>query len=90
MQKHLFSLLYFSIIEQCARSLCKRRIRKEAEAANYNSIVPWEDYIACFTSIELRSRFPCGPCYRVASLKDYEAQEQMLQIDGLLNDPLGF
>jgi len=96
MQKRLFSLLLVSILASCASSESGERTRlpTDAEVAYYNSIAPEEDHIACFTRIELGSRFPRRSCYRVADLEDYEGQEQnvvdLLQIDGLLNDSFGF
>lgn len=96
MQKLLFSLLLVSALANCAASETEDRPRlpTDAEVVYYNSIAPEEDHIACFTRIELGSRFPRRSCYRLADLEAYEGQEQnivdLMQIDGLLNSPFGF
>lgn len=96
MQKLLFSLLLASVLASCAASDLEDRPRlpTDAEVVYYNSIAPEEDHIACFTRIELGSRFPRRSCYRVADLEAYEGQEQnvvdLMRIDGLLDSPFGF
>lgn len=96
MQKLLFSLLLASVLVSCAASETQDRPRlpSDAEVVYYNSIAPEEDHIACFTRIELGSRFPRRSCYRLADLEAFEGQEQnvvdMMQIEGLLASPFGF
>lgn len=96
MQKLLFSLLLSSVLVSCAASDTEDRPRlpTDAEVVYYNSIAPEEDHIACFTRIELGSRFPRRSCYRIADLEAYDGQEQnvvdLMQIDGLLDSPFGF
>jgi len=96
MQKLLFSLLLASFLASCAASETgdRARLPTDAEVVYYNSIAPEEDHIACFTRVELGSRFPRRSCYRIAELEAYEGQEQnvvdLMQIDGLLNSPFGF
>ncbi|PCI75335.1 MAG: hypothetical protein COB20_13095 [SAR86 cluster bacterium] len=96
MQKLLFSLLLTSVLASCATSETgdRPRMPTDAEVVYYNSIAPEEDHIACFTRIELGSRFPRRSCYRVADLEAYKGQEQnivdLMQIDGLLDSPFGF
>jgi len=96
MHKLLFSLLLAGVLASCAASETEDRSRlpTDAEVVYYNSIAPEEDHIACFTRVELGSRFPRRSCYRVADLEAYEGQEQnvvdLMQIDGLLDSPFGF
>lgn len=96
MQKMLFSLLLASVLASCAASDTEDRARlpTDAEVVYYNSIAPEEDHIACFTRIELGSRFPRRSCYRIADLEAYDGLEQnvvdLMQIDGLLDSPFGF
>lgn len=95
MQKFLCSLLLASVLASCASSESGERARlpTDAEVAYYNSIAPEEDHIACFTRIELGSRFPRRSCYRVADLEAASGLEQnvvdLMQIDGLLDSPFG-
>ena len=95
MQKQLFSLLLAGVLSSCAVSELDERPRlpTDAEVVYYNSIAPEEDHIACFTRIELGSRFPRRSCYRVADLEQGEGLEQnvvdAMQIDGLLASPFG-
>ncbi|GJM11607.1 MAG: hypothetical protein DHS20C12_00100 [Pseudohongiella sp.] len=96
MRKILFSLLLASVLASCAASELKERPRlpTDAEVAYYNSIAPEEDHIACFTRIELGSRFPRRSCYRIADLEAGKGLEQnvvdAMRIDGLLDSPFGF
>ena len=96
MQKLLFSLLLAAVLASCAASDTngQARLPTDAEVTYYNSIAPEEDHIACFTRIELGSRFPRRSCYRVADLEAYDGLEQnvvdLMQIDGLLDSPFGF
>lgn len=96
MQKLLLSLLLASVLASCAASGSgdRPRLPTDAEVVYYNSIASEEDHIACFTRIELGSRFPRRSCYRVADLEAYEGLEQnivdLMQIDGLLDRPFGF
>lgn len=96
MRKLLFSLLMASVLASCAASDSegRQRLPTDAEVVYYNSIAPEEDRIACFTRIELGSRFPRRSCYRVADLEAFAGQEQnivdLMQIDGLLDGPFGF
>lgn len=85
-----------SVLASCAASDLEDRPRlpADAEVVYYNSIAPEEDHIACFTRVELGSRFPRRSCYRVAELEAHEGLEQnivdLMQIEGLINNPLGF
>ncbi|MBL4728293.1 MAG: hypothetical protein JKY40_02875 [Gammaproteobacteria bacterium] len=95
-QKLLFSLLLTSFLASCAGSDAgsRPRLPTDAEVVYYNSIAPEEEHIACFTRIELGSRFPRRSCYRVADLEASEGLEQnifdLMKIEGLINNPLGF
>ena len=96
MQKLLFSLLLAGFLASCAATESEDRARlpTDEEVVYYNSIAPEEDHIACFTRIELGSRFPRRSCYRIADLEKQEGLEQnvvdLMQIDGLLDSPFGF
>lgn len=96
MRKLLFSPLLASVLASCAASDSEDRVRlpTDAEVVYYNSIAPEEDHIACFTRVELGSRFPRRSCYRVADLEAQDGLEQnivdLMQIEGLINNPLGF
>jgi hypothetical protein len=99
MPKFITSLLA-SLVAACWLSACasnitpRPRLPTDAELEFYNAQVPHEQQIACIEVTPLGSRLARRECHRLGDLEAAAAQGQrvvdLMEIDGLSTNPLGF
>ena len=95
MPKFILMISVACLLTSCASNDTPRpRMPTDAELEFYNAQVPHEQQIVCRMETRLGSRFKRRACYRVGDIEAAAAQGQrvvdLMEIDGLVRNPLGF